>query len=230
MPGRRKSTAHQDSSIAQPGFALRVAIGLATAFLLLAHSVGWAADDAGYQQGWRAYQAGDFGAAVRLLRSPADAGHLPSQNLLADVLEKAGFFAESVDYYRRAADRGDAQARYGLAMAYAGGRGVARDLAQARELMEASAAQSYEPAIIAVAHAWIAGGLGIEATRSLPPGALALVRKAADGGYLPAIDFLARGYREGTLGGADLTLAERYESQAERLRYPNGRPRERRRN
>lgn len=212
------------------GFALRVAVGLAAAALLFMHSVGWAANDEAYRQGWRAYQAGDVGSAMKLLQAPADAGHAPSQVLLADVLEKAGFFVESIDYYRRAAESGNAQAQYGLGLAYAGGRGVAADRDRARELIEASAAQGYGPAIIAIAHAWIAGGLGIEATKQPPREAIELISKAAHSGHLPAIDFLASGYRSGSLGAPNLELAEQYETQAERLRYPQGRPRERRRN
>jgi TPR repeat protein len=212
------------------GFWLRIGVSVSAAAVMLYASVAWAGPEEQYSEGWRAYQAGDVGGAMRLLEAPADAGHAPSQVLLADVLEKAGFFDQSVAYYRKAADAGDAQGRYGLALAYAAGKGAPRDLQQARRLITLAAEQGHGAAVNALAQAWISGGLGIPKDETPGSEGIGWIRKAADSDYLPAVDYLASAYRSGNPMPADIKLAERYEAKADQLRYPNGKPRVRRRN
>lgn len=220
----------QAATGSQLGFWMRIGVSVGAAALMLCASVGWAGPQEQYDEGFRAYQAGDVGGAMKQLQAPADAGHVPSQVLLADILEKAGFFEESVAYYRRAAQAGDAQGEYGLALAHASGKGAARDLDEARRLMTRAARKGHLGAVTALAQAWMTGGLGIARADVPDTDGQAWIHEAARASYLPAIDYLAAAYRSGRLGAADLKLAEQYEAQAEKLRYPDGRPRVRRRN
>lgn len=192
-------------------------------------TAGSPADDEAYRAGLRAYESSDLRSAMRLLRVPADAGHAASQVLLADILEKAGYFEDSVAYFRRAAEAGDPQGCFGLGSAYAEGRGIVRDPAQARAWITRAAEQGHALAINTLAQAWMGGGLDIAATPRPGDEALAWIRRAADNRHLPSIDYLARGYRSGLFGEPDLALAASLEARAEKLRYPNGRPTPRRR-
>jgi TPR repeat protein len=117
------------------------------------------ADD--HQRGLLAYQRGDVVAAMRELRPAADAGHVPSQTLLAFILDRAGFADEATRLYRAAAERNDAEGHAGLAAAYVSGRGIAKDEKQAWLHFSKAAELGHEASIEVVAQAYRQGLFGM---------------------------------------------------------------------
>lgn len=217
------------SGITSRRWAARAAQGCAAAAVALACALAAAAPQDDYDKAAAAYREGDVTGAMRIVRDPAEAGHAPSQSLYALLLESAGIFEDSVAYFRKAAEQGDVEGQFGLATALAAGKGVARDPVEARRLFEEAAKRGHKQSVEVMAEVVMKGGLGLEKV-ARPEGAqLEWVRKAAESNYLPALDYLAAGYRDGSVGAVDAKLAQDFEARAEKLRYPNGRPRTRRR-
>jgi TPR repeat protein len=175
------------------------------------------ADD--YQRGMQAYKRGDIAAAMRELRRAADAGHPPSQSMLAFILDRANYAEEAMRLYRAAAERDDAQGHDGLATAYLIGRGVPKNEKLAWVHFSKAADLGYEPAINKLADAYRTGQIGTAADTPADAPRLALTR-AAERDHLPSIDALAQAYRIGGLFGisADATQADKWRARAESLR------------
>jgi TPR repeat protein len=175
-----------------------------------------APQDDDFNSGRKAYLAGDVVGAMPALKRAADAGHAPAQSLYGYILEKAEYDEEAAKYFRSAADQGDADGQYGLAMLYAAGHGVARDPALARDWLERAGSQGHSLAVAALSQAFLAGSLGFKADPSDATG-LGWVRKAAEADSIPALSYLAKGYRSGAFGTVDPVRAERLEARIREL-------------
>jgi uncharacterized protein len=169
-----------------------------------------------FESGRRAYQAGDVVAAMPILKRAAEAGHAPAQSLYAFILDKAEFDEEAVKYFRLAADQGNADGEYGLGTLYAAGEGVARDVKAAREWFERAATQDHGLAVLALSQAFLSKTLGFSGDPA-DTRAIGWVRKAAELGSIPALDYLAKGYRSGAFGAVDVGQAERLEARRREL-------------
>lgn len=171
------------------------------AVLLVWQSWGvWAAPEDDFRAGSQAFREGDVVQAMAVLKKSADAGHAPSQSLLAYILDKAEFNDEAIAYYRKAAAQGDAEGEFGLGSMYAAGEGVKRDPAEARKWIARAAEKGHAAAINALAEAYIKGGLGVDEKQRSGAEALVWVRRAADSGYVPAMEQLAVAYRTAAYG------------------------------
>ena len=138
-----------------------IVVSRVLALLLLWHvCLAWAAPEDDYRLGADAYRAGDVVRAMALLKTSADAGHAPSQSLLAYILDQAEFNEEAFAYYRKAAAQGNADGEYGLGSMYAVGEGVKRDPAEARKWITRAAERGHAAAINSLAQAYIEGELG----------------------------------------------------------------------
>lgn len=105
-----------------------------TMALLLLHgsvALAWAAPEDDHRRGLAAYHRGDVATAMAALRAPAQAGHAPSQSLLAFMLDRGDFVEEAAALYRQAAAQDDPEALYALGNFHLTGRGVAKDEKQA---------------------------------------------------------------------------------------------------
>jgi len=173
-----------------------------------------------YNAGRKAYLAGDVVGAMPALRRAADDGYAPAQSLYGYILDKAEYNEEAAQYFRRAADQGDADGQYGLAVLYAAGEGVGRDAAAARDWLERAGNQGHKLAVVALSQAFLAGSLGFKADPADAAG-LGWVRKAADYDSIPALSYLAKGYRSGAFGAADPAQAERMEARIVELSPDN---------
>ncbi|NJD88423.1 MAG: sel1 repeat family protein [Betaproteobacteria bacterium] len=172
-----------------------------------------------YAAGDAAYRRGDVRAAMGSLRRAADAGHARAQTLLGTILDAAEQDDEAARYLGMAAAQGDLEATYLLAGLYSAGEGVPLDPAKARDLFEQAAAKGHRESIVALAKAYLGGGLGLDEAARSSPAALEAIRRAADLGHLPSLDRLAAAYRKGELGLApDTKLAEQAEARARALR------------
>ena len=189
--------------------------------LLLLCQVGnvRAAPEDDFRVGSEAYRRGDVMQAMAMLKKSADAGHAPSQALLAYILDQAEFNDEAVAYYRKAAEQGDRDGEFGLGSMYAAGEGVKRDPAEARNWITRAAEKGHPNAINALAQAYISGDLGIDEAQRNGAEALRWVRLAADAGFLPALDHLARAYRSGAYGlGVNVEQAAALDAKARAIR------------
>jgi TPR repeat protein len=90
---------------------------------------------ADFESGLKAYNAGDYAAALREWQPLADQGAPHAQynmGLLYARGEGVGRdFAKAADYYRKAADQGIVEAEYNLGVLYSNGQGVPKDDAEA---------------------------------------------------------------------------------------------------
>ena len=103
-----------------------------------------------FDAGLRAYNSGDYAAALREWRPLAEQGFTGAQNNLGTIYEHglgvAQDYAEAVRWYRAAAKHGFASAQNNLAFMYQHGRGVTQDYAEAVRWFRAAAEQGYASA------------------------------------------------------------------------------------
>ncbi len=141
-------------------------------------------------QAFKAYEAKNYGEAVRLYREAAEQGNASAQAGL-DQLTRLGLGvpkdeATAVRWYRQAAERGHALAQPQLGLAYQLGEGVKEDWAAAHTWCRKSATQQHA---IALGRCWIdsgnsrhrhppAGGAGLPAALPTPAYERGETRKA----------------------------------------------------
>jgi TPR repeat protein len=196
---------------------------LACSFVLLAAMtapsgvLAAAVDD--HQRGMQAFGRGDMVVAMREFRRGADAGHGPSQAMLAYILDRADYAEEAARLYRAAADSGNAQGHDGLGTAYLIGRGVPRNEKLAWVHFSKAAELGHAAAIEKVADAYRTGTLGRDPDAPSDAARRALVR-AAERDHLPSIEALVQAYRDGGSFGiaADKAQADQWFSRGEALR------------
>lgn len=197
------------------GWTLRWAALLSAALLLAAAASAAPADD--FKRGELAFARGDVVGAMDVLRPAAKAGHVPSQLLLAYILDRADFSEEAFGLYRDAAAQGDPEGHGGLALAYLSGRGIAKDEKQALQHFSKAADLGHEKSIHLLADAYVKGDMGL--ARAPAADALAAIRRAADKQHLPAMDALVDAYTSGRWGQAvDAAQAAQWKARAAELR------------
>lgn len=182
---------------------------LVTTLILAPHCVAGSGED--FEEGRRAFRAGDIVTAMVPLKRASQAGHAGAQALYAQILDRSEFNEEAVAWFRKSAEQNDPDGQYGLGSMLAAGEGVERDLVAARGWMEKAASQGHVLAINLLAQSYINGQLGLTAADRASPQALAVLTRAADIDFLPAIEALAQAYVSGGYGAApDPASAEKY--------------------
>jgi TPR repeat protein len=125
-------------------------------------------------------------------------------------MDKAEENQEALQWYRKAAEQGDANGQYGLGQMYAAGKGVAKDPVQGLNWMKQAASQGLLAAVVAVAQMLEHGD-----PKSIGDvkAALDYWRRAAELGDHGAMRRLAAAYRKGELGlQADPSQAQAWEA------------------
>jgi TPR repeat protein len=88
-----------------------------------------------FEDGFRAYQGGNYATALRLWRPLAEQGGASAQSNLGVMYERGEGvpqdYAEAVKWYRLAAEQGNALAQFNLGIMYRRGQGVPQDYAEA---------------------------------------------------------------------------------------------------
>jgi len=122
-----------------------------------------AADEADdeLRAGIAAYDSGDLPGAMAGVEKAAHAGSPEAQVRLAYILDQAEENEAAADWYRAAAEQGDADGIAGLAAMYAKGEGVPRDYAKARALFEQAAEAGHAASIRVLIASYEKGGLGV---------------------------------------------------------------------
>ena len=138
----RRASVNGRGSIGRLSFVLALALALL---------IGWAgagaAESAGIDAGFAAYQRGDYATAYREFKGPAGRGDAAAQYNLA-VLYDLGRGVErdigqAVEWYQRAAAQGNADAQLMLGVKYANKEGVPQDLVLAYAYFSLAAAQGH---------------------------------------------------------------------------------------
>ena len=97
-----------------------------------------------FEDGFKAFQRGDYATAVRLWLPIANQGDAGAQYNLGVMYSNgqgvAQDYAEAVKWYRKAAERGDAKAQGNLGFMYDNGQGVPQDYVQAHMWFNLAAA------------------------------------------------------------------------------------------
>jgi TPR repeat protein len=174
-----------------------------------------------YLLGLKSFQDGDVVGSMRLLRSPANAGHPKAQVLLAEILDRSEFDEDAIALYRKAAEQGDADGMFGLGAMLASGEGVKnKDPLEGRNWIKKAAELGHHQAIGAMAQTYLQGGMGVTESETNSEVAFNWVRLAAEIDYLPAIDALAAAYSTGNRWGVsqDKVLSDKYLAQSNRIR------------
>ena len=122
------------------------------AFLLaltLAASLAGTAAAGPFEDGFTAYDNGDYATALRLWRPFADQGNAIAQNNLGIMYANGEGvpqdYAQAVIWYRKAADQGYAKAQLGLGLMYSNGQGVPQDYIQAHMWWNLAASRYTDP-------------------------------------------------------------------------------------
>ncbi|WP_227816805.1 tetratricopeptide repeat protein [Nitrogeniibacter aestuarii] len=172
-----------------------------------------------FELGAKRYRDGDMMGAMAPLKTAADAGHAQAQALYGDILDKAEMDEDAIDYLTRAAAQGNADGQYGLAVMLLAGEGTERDPARAASLLRAAARQDARLAINALAQAYLRGDAELDAQDAASPEGRSLITRAAELGYLPAIDALADAFERGAYGlTPDPAQAARWRDRASEAR------------
>ncbi len=107
----------------------RIALGVALFVLLAAPAL------AGLDEGWAAYERGDYASTLREWKPLAEQGNASAQyNIGFMYANRQGVrrdYGEAAKWYRRAAERGHADAQLLLGLLYRKGRGVPLNYVQA---------------------------------------------------------------------------------------------------
>ncbi len=157
-----------------------------------------AAQSRTYEQGLRAFRAGEMSEALRIWRELAEQGDTASQYGVGVVLERGGDgvqqdLAAAAEWYQRAADQGLPAAQNNLGLLYARGRGVPQDPVRAAAMWESAAKEDHPMAQYNLGLAFYRG-TGVEKDRTR---AHQWFRRAAQSGLTDAQFALAQLYRLG---------------------------------
>lgn len=107
------------------------------------------------------FERGDLVVSMSLWRKAAQAGYAPSQVWLGDILDKAEEDVEAFEWYKKAADQGNAGGEYGLGQMYLKGEGVKQDLALGRQYVERAANKNHVEAVKSMMTSYRQGGMGL---------------------------------------------------------------------
>ncbi len=150
-----------------------------------------------FKDGTNAYDRGDYAAAARLLRSPADRGKADAQFLLGDMYSKGDGvpqnLADATKWYHKAANQGHAEAQFRLGFIYVEGLGVPQDYAEGVSWYLKAADQGDADAQVRLGYIY-SDGQGVAQNYAE---AVKWSRKAADQGRADAQWFLGTMYRDG---------------------------------
>jgi len=171
-------------------------------------SAGKSAAELG-EEGIRAYEIGDLVPGMDLMNQAAEQGYAPAQVRLGYIFDKSEDDELSVQWYRRAADAGDAAGQLGLSGMYGRGEGVEQSDDEALRLLQASVGQNHPPALRVYAAAIEQGKFGLSVDNAK---ALKLYGDAASSGDRIATTRLVYANRNGELGlTADPAQAAKWE-------------------
>ncbi len=115
----------------------------AVLFCLLLATSAWA----GFDEGWAAYNRGDYATALSEWRPLAEQGYVEAQSNLGLMYRQGRGvpqdYAEAVKWWRKVAEQGYVDAQYKLGVMYEKGRGIPYDYVEAVKWWRKAAEQGY---------------------------------------------------------------------------------------
>lgn len=190
---------------------LKLHVAAFGALLALGIPSAWAGAEEDFAEGNKIYASGDLIGAMPKLQKAADAGHGAAQAMFASILEQADDRFKAVEYYRKSAEQGNAEGQFGYAAMLSNGDGIAKNIPEARQWMEAAAKQDHKMAINALALAYLQGLLEISESERKSATALRWIQLSAESNFLPAMNAMATAYQNGDFGlTADAKAAARW--------------------
>lgn len=211
-------------SVRNPAVAATVANGVAApprpVYPVAASAVGPApSPEEDYQAAIKADQAENLVDAGRLYMRAAQRGHAAAQARVAYGLRYAGADKEAFEWFRKAAEQGNAFGQMGLSTMYAeSGVPGTQDFAEARKWLSLAADQGEKNAISMMANTYIVGGMGLDDNARNSPEALAWIKRATDIDDPAALKALASAYRSGQYGLAvDTKQADELDAKAKKI-------------
>ncbi len=176
----------------------------------------------------------DMITAGKLYRRAADGGHAEAQARFGHILYRGSANNRALEYFRKSAEQGNAEGQYGVGFMYQGGEGgVEQNFVEARKWFVLAAQQGHKLAINTLADACIGPSDNIlskvynkaKADKMISDAAalcgsehIALIKRAADIDYVPAVKALAEAYRSGKYGlAADPKQAAELDARANKL-------------
>ncbi len=116
---------------------------------------------AGFDEGWAAYERGDYATALREFRPLAGQGDAYAQFNLGYMYSNGRGvpqdYVQAMRWYRKAAEQGDADAQFNLGIMYSKGQGVPHDYVQAVRWYRKAAEQGYASAQINLGYMYFKG-------------------------------------------------------------------------
>ncbi len=171
-----------------------------------------------YQAALKADDAGDMVDAGRLFMRAAKAGHAAAQATVALGLRTGSADKQAFEFFRKAAEQGNALGQLGLGTMYAESGVVPQDFAEARKWIARAADQGDKKAIHIMADAYISGQFGLDEAARNSPEALDWIKRAVAIDDPTAIRALAKAYRSGQFGLAvDPKQADDLDAKANKL-------------
>ena len=150
-----------------------------------------------YEDGFEAYQRGDYVAAMRIIRPLANQGIADAQSLLGHMYYAGQGapqnYAQALEWLRRAADQGDADAQNTLGAMYTNGQGVPQNQLEATKWYRKAADHGHRIAQENLGASYYFG----QGVRQSYAEALKWFRKAANQGYFKAQYGLGAMYTNG---------------------------------
>lgn len=158
----------------------------------------------------------DMITSGKLYRRAADGGHAEAQARFGHILYRGSANNRALEYFRKSAEQGNAEGQFGVGFMYGGGEGgVAQDFDEARKWYTLASQQGHKLSIYTLADACIGPNDSIlskvynkakrdqmisNAAALCGSDPLALIKRAADIDYVPAVTTLADAYRSGRYG------------------------------
>src|SRR5712691_10828758 len=141
-PDWRGSTTYHHERTSPMQRRIRCTIAVLVAIGLRASATScWA----GFDEGLRSYERGDYALALREFRLLAEQGNADAQYNLGVMYAKGlgvpQDYVQAIQWFRRAAEQGNANAQYNLGLMYANGQGVPQDYTQAVQWYRRAAEQ-----------------------------------------------------------------------------------------
>lgn len=160
----------------------------------------------------------DYATAVEYLRRSADQGYVYAETDLGSYYARGlgvkQDFATALEWYRKAASRNDPLAEYCIGYAYAHGQGVTKDMERAVQWWTKSAAHGQVDAQDALGQFYFRGGHPDDTNHINYAASAKWLRKAAEQGYLNAMNNLAFLYQNGMGVKKDLPQAFKWFNEA----------------
>lgn len=171
----------KDSAIKFGKSGLSACIGALLLGLAVPAAVAGPAED--HQKALGMWEIGNVRDAMVMWKKLAEDGYAPAQVWLGDMFDQSEENEASIDWYRKAADQGDAGGEHGLGMMYAKGEGITQDFAEALKYITRAAEKNYPKSVVLLAEVYKNGGLGLAPD---PEKAALWEPKAAE--FLPKVD------------------------------------------